>query len=1370
MKKIFLFILINLFFVFTTKAQVLINEVQSANASTIADENGSYSDWIELYNSSPTTSVNLLGYGLTDGNNLFKWTFPSIDMPPNQHLLVFASGIPNYTYMTHWETAVNANDTWSYKVANASIPSSWNTSGYNDNSWSQGKGPFGFGYSADSTTIPQCKTLYIRKTFNVSSTAFADILKVALSIDWDDGFVAYLNGHEIARANVLGNPPSYDTSATVNNAPAFLTSDPPSNYIFDIASSYLVSGDNVLAIEVHNASANDPTLFVMPYLSVGIHDLQTFYNPAPSSFALQNEYLQTNFKISDNETISLTAPGATTAIDQQNIGFIYADASIARIPDGGDWCYTSTSTPMLANIGPCGSGFTAQPQANKPAGFYSTPQQVTLTCASANTAIHYTLNGNIPKITDKLYTAPITIDSTRVLKAKAFSTIANSLLPGQPLTVTYFINQPVSTCPIISLSLDSMSLWDWNTGIYVLGPNAGTTRPFWGANFWQNWDRQGHVEYFTPTDSLKFSMDAFLGMNGNYSRDKDQKSFAITTRSSLDTNSINYQIFPDKNISDFRRFVVRNAGSDNLFCHLRDECLQDIFRTSNNDLEANRPCHVYLNGQYWGVYHLHEKSDKYYLAENYGVNPDSVDLIKNFAAQNGNTTAFNTMQNYLGSPSLDLSTTANYNIAQSYWDMNNLMDYYIAEIFVENQDWITKQWSSATPAHWEYWVNNIKLWRPQQPNAKWRFNLHDIDQGGFPFSTLASYYNHTSVNFLSLAISPGNVINNNLYSVILRNFLKNADFKKKFINRYADLLNTILLPSTTSIVVDTFTTRLTPEMPREITKWGTGVLTMPAWQTNLTNFRAFLNQRPDSARNEIQSYFSLIGKVRLGVDVYNKTQGYVKINTLTPDTATLPWSGIYFNGNNVDITAVPYPGYVFDYWEANHTFSTNYYTAAINYNFTVNDTMRAHFKVAPSLTISEINYHSDPTRDTKDWIELHNYGTTAMNLSGLKIYKPATGESYTMPTGTIISANGYMVFCEDTLVFKYKYPNTILNKRGNLNFGFNDYGEEIQIQNSQGGIILDFKYSSDSTIWPGCAAGYGRTLELQSNTLYINDPTNWKCGCMLGSPGAAHSSCPETLLFNEINFNSAPTTTGYNTEDWVELHNKSNSSVNVSNWVFKDNDDTHSFIIPSGIIIPANDYLLLIKDSVKFTTAWPLITNIVGNFTFGLSSTGDALRLYSSDGKIYQSMVFKSNWGRYSPYADGTGYTLEFDNSAVNENPNDSANWYIGCQYGSPGYAHIVPCPIPGSMATGIKEFSTTENYKVYPTPATNQINVEWNTIHDNEMYFQLYDLEGRLLNKVSMKGKTKITLNRNGLQSGIYIYRIVNNQTITGAGKIIFE
>jgi len=122
MKKIVLFILVNLLLVISTKAQVVLNEIQAENASTIYDDvDSSNSDWIELYNKG-TVSVNLQGYGLSDNTTLFKWVFPSINLPGNGHLLVFASGDNITTYMNHWEIGVSANDTWTYKVATSSTP------------------------------------------------------------------------------------------------------------------------------------------------------------------------------------------------------------------------------------------------------------------------------------------------------------------------------------------------------------------------------------------------------------------------------------------------------------------------------------------------------------------------------------------------------------------------------------------------------------------------------------------------------------------------------------------------------------------------------------------------------------------------------------------------------------------------------------------------------------------------------------------------------------------------------------------------------------------------------------------------------------------------------------------------------------------------------------------------------------------------------------------------------------------------------------------------------------------------------------------------------------------------------------------------
>jgi hypothetical protein len=73
------------------QAQV-VNEVQASNLSTVADEDGDYSDWIELRN--PTASpIRLLGYGLSDNvNSPFKWVLPDVTMPAGAYLLVFASG------------------------------------------------------------------------------------------------------------------------------------------------------------------------------------------------------------------------------------------------------------------------------------------------------------------------------------------------------------------------------------------------------------------------------------------------------------------------------------------------------------------------------------------------------------------------------------------------------------------------------------------------------------------------------------------------------------------------------------------------------------------------------------------------------------------------------------------------------------------------------------------------------------------------------------------------------------------------------------------------------------------------------------------------------------------------------------------------------------------------------------------------------------------------------------------------------------------------------------------------------------------------------------------------------------------------------
>ena len=204
MKKIvqLLSFFIILFFVDVSYAQqVYINEMMSSNSFTIADEDGDFSDWIEIYNSE-STSVDLSGYGLSDDvSTPYKWILPSLTIAPKDHLLIFASDKNRTEYVRHWETVIDWGDVCKYRLGTSEPPASWKNLGYDDQSWTSGPSGFGFGDGDDSTIVPtSVNSVYIRKTFSVQDVN--DIKMAVLHVDYDDAFVAYLNGVEIARANI----------------------------------------------------------------------------------------------------------------------------------------------------------------------------------------------------------------------------------------------------------------------------------------------------------------------------------------------------------------------------------------------------------------------------------------------------------------------------------------------------------------------------------------------------------------------------------------------------------------------------------------------------------------------------------------------------------------------------------------------------------------------------------------------------------------------------------------------------------------------------------------------------------------------------------------------------------------------------------------------------------------------------------------------------------------------------------------------------------------------------------------------------------------------------------------------------------------
>ena len=187
----------------------------------------------------------------------------------------------------HWETAIFADDIWRYNVPDTELASDWNTNSFNDGFWTLGQGGFGYGDGDDGTVLDQATSVYFRKSFNVGD--ITKLSKAILNADYDDGFVAYLNGVEIARSDNLSNYGTivpFDASTSYDHEAALYSGGYPEEIILDSLSlsSILISGQNTLAVQLHNFGTSSSDLSGNFFLSFGIVDNSIIYSSPPEWF------------------------------------------------------------------------------------------------------------------------------------------------------------------------------------------------------------------------------------------------------------------------------------------------------------------------------------------------------------------------------------------------------------------------------------------------------------------------------------------------------------------------------------------------------------------------------------------------------------------------------------------------------------------------------------------------------------------------------------------------------------------------------------------------------------------------------------------------------------------------------------------------------------------------------------------------------------------------------------------------------------------------------------------------------------------------------------------------------------------------------
>ncbi len=182
----------------------------------------------------------------------------------------------------HWESIFQMGDSCKYFVPSAELGSQWTTKDYDDSAWLWGKSGFGYGDSDDNTLLPQgTRSVYMRKEFTVVNPS--DIACLYLDMDYDDGFVAYLNGTEVARNNVK-NPLSWDMELNYDHEATLYLGIGPERYEKENFTALLNQGKNVLVVEVHNKNASSSDLSANVFLHAGITVPDSIYRPVPDWF------------------------------------------------------------------------------------------------------------------------------------------------------------------------------------------------------------------------------------------------------------------------------------------------------------------------------------------------------------------------------------------------------------------------------------------------------------------------------------------------------------------------------------------------------------------------------------------------------------------------------------------------------------------------------------------------------------------------------------------------------------------------------------------------------------------------------------------------------------------------------------------------------------------------------------------------------------------------------------------------------------------------------------------------------------------------------------------------------------------------------
>jgi hypothetical protein len=832
--------------------------------------------------------------------------------------------------------------------------------------------------------------------------------------------------------------------------------------------------------------------------------------------------LHPNFSLSaGGEYLALVAPNGTTIIQE------FAPSYPAQKDDVS---YSSTGfltppTPRAENTGTAQLGFVNDTTFDIDRGHYTTPFSLTIATATPDAQIYFTTDGTEPSPANgTLYTAPLNIATTTVLRAAAFK---DNFLPTDVDTQSYLFLNDVIIQP--NNPPNTTTTWAGKIADYEMDPDivndpaysadiipalqkfpslSLTMDPddFYGPQgIYQNpqsdgpsWERAISAELIAHNGSeAGFQINAGLRIQGGSSRSPDtpKHSMSLRFRNDYGSGKLRYPLF--RNAPDGRTAVDQfdtlqlRSGYNFGWTHRhwyqadgaqynRDQFSNDLYLALQNPGSHGRWIHLYINGIYWGIYHIHERPDQDFMESYFGGQDSDYDAINSSLAQSGTLNAYNAMTDIAEG---NIADPAVYETMKSHLDIPSFIDYMLVNFFVGNNDWDGHNWRAAGTG---------------PTGEPFRFFTWDTEFAISPYAGGVFPNPAPLTDSLNANVTVKN--GTNRPTGIHQDLALNAEYRLAF----ADTAHAALFNDGpfSPVGAEAIWRRRSDDMDlaivAESARWGDfrrDVETGSQWTSSQYDLYTrddhylpvqqwltgtYLQQRPAVFLNQLRAR-----NLYPSVDAPLYTQNSATLTMTNPN----PGGTIYYTTDGSDPRDPGAQTYTSPLTPATSaTYNSRVLEGGEWSALQSVDILPGIPANASNLVISELYYNEPGTLESNEFIEFTNISAVEINLSNLTF---TAGLTFTLPLGTVLAPGAQFVL-------------TTADYTGNLD----NSGETITLNDATGAVIESFTYS-DTHPWPEATDGEGFSLVRISpaSQLGPNLPASWRASTTPGgNPGTTDGS------------------------------------------------------------------------------------------------------------------------------------------------------------------------------------------------------------------------------------------------------------------------